>query len=174
MRMHITTDNPEDAAAILMARMREQGGEWIVNAMQKEGFMAAQVGSPAGNSLERSMSPCLCGPFSALWDLGFVEADMREANEIGRAMKTSAAGRSKPGRPRNDGEPKGDEIPVVQILRERPLAVVPLAAMLDWKPKKAADHIRSLRRRGHVVVAGVEPTPGSHNHADRHVYKAVA
>src|SRR5690242_1324317 len=112
MRTHITTDAPAEAAAILMAHMREHGGEWIVNAMQKEGFMAARVGTFAGRSLERSLSPCLCGPFSAKWDLGFIEADMREANEIGYSQKASAAGRSKPGRPRNDGEPRGDEVQV--------------------------------------------------------------
>jgi len=173
MRIHITTIAPAEAAAILMAHMREQGGEWIVNAMQKEGFMAARVGTFAGRSLERSLSTCLCGPFSDRWSLEFIEADMRDANEIGYGLKTSAAGRSKPGRPRNDGEPRGDEVHVVEILRERPLAIVPIAEMLGWKPKKVADHIRSLRRRDHVVLAWREITPGSQN-IERHVYKAVA
>lgn len=172
MRIHITTDAPAEAAATLMAHMREQGGEWIVNAMQKEGFMAARVGTFAGQSLERSLSPCLCGPFNARWSLGVIEDDMREANEIGYGMKTSAAGRSKRGRPRHTGKPQGDEIAVVEILREKPMAAATVAERAGWKTKKAADLLRKLLDRGCVVITGREMTPG--NFVERHVYGVAA
>lgn len=173
MRIHITTDAPEEAANLLMAHMREHGGQWIVNAMQKEGFMAARVGTAAAKSLERSFSPCLCGPFNDRWSAEYIEADMREANEIGYGMKSSEAGRSKAGRPKLDGPPRGDEVAVVEVLRERPLAAEPIAQRLGWKTKKVADHIRNLRLRNHVEVAGTEPTPGNQFIA-RHVYAMAA
>ena len=99
---------------------------------------------------------------------------MRDANEIGYSMKTSAAGRSRPGRPKYEGEPKGDEIPVMEVLGECPLAAEPIAKRLGWKTKKVADHLRSLRLRNYVVIAGREPTPGNRAKVERHVYRVAA
>ena len=89
MRIHITTIAPEAAAVEIMEHMQARGGEWIVNAVEDEGYVMARVGTLDGKRLERSMSPCLCGPFSAAWSMRVIRKDLKDARDGGKRIKYS-------------------------------------------------------------------------------------
>lgn len=75
--------------------MDAQGGEWIVNAVDDEGYIMARVGSIYAGMLQRSGSPSLAGPFSARWKIVFIAADLQEAKsqhsaKMARKVETAA------------------------------------------------------------------------------------
>lgn len=79
-----------DKAALVIAGLcSEKGGEWLVNAVEDEGFVAARIGSPGGGRLARSGSPHLAGPFNARWSLHVIAADLADARSAGERSDAS-------------------------------------------------------------------------------------
>lgn len=93
MRIHITTIAPESAAVEIMAHMQRHGGEWIVNAVEDEGYVMARVGTLDGKRLSRSCSPSLCGPFSAATTIDELEGRARIARRISLSGKSASSQR---------------------------------------------------------------------------------
>lgn len=100
MRIHSTTIAPEQAAVEIMRHMA-RGGEWIVNAVEDEGYVMARVGTLDGKRLSRSLSPSLCGPFSASTSVDEVEGRIRIARRISLGVKSDSAQR--------EAKAKGDD-----------------------------------------------------------------
>lgn len=177
MRIHITTIAPESAAVEIMEHMQARGGEWIVNAVEDEGYVMARVGTLDGKRLERSLSPCLVGPFSSAWSLACVESDLKLSRAIGYGLKSSMAGRSVPisrgGAWMVTGyKPRGDEVTIVEQLKREQLPVTELASRLNLPRKRVADLLRKLRTRKCVEVVRVEQIDGIN--VMQHVYGVAA
>jgi hypothetical protein len=101
MRIHITTNAPHKAAREIMQHMESYGGEWIVNAVEDEGYIMAKAGTLAGKRLSRSLSPSLCGPFSTNTTVDEVEGRIRIARRISLGVKSDSSIR--------EAKPKDDD-----------------------------------------------------------------
>jgi len=101
MRIHITTTAPEQAAVEIMRHMESHGGQWIVNAVEDEGYVMARVGTLCGKRLNRSCSPSLCGPFSTETSMDELEGRARIARRISLGGKSSSSQRE--AQPKDDG-----------------------------------------------------------------------
>jgi hypothetical protein len=84
--IHITEVAADKAALAIADLCDDKGGEWLVNAVDDEGFVAARVGYPAGRRLARSGSPNIAGPFNARWRISVIAADLAAAQEAGRPV----------------------------------------------------------------------------------------
>ena len=64
MRIHITTDNPTQAAWELHDKLLAQTGDWVVHSVGKEGFVAGRLGTRYGDALARyGCDEGLCGVY---------------------------------------------------------------------------------------------------------------
>ena len=78
---------PDKAALKIADLCDERGGQWIVNAVEDEGFVAARVGYPFAQRLERNGSPNLAGPFNSRWLVCNIAADLAAAQVAGRSLR---------------------------------------------------------------------------------------
>jgi len=101
MLIHITTIAPEQAAVEIMKHMDFHGGQWIVNAVEDEGYIMAKVGTLCGKRLSRSCSPSLCGPFSTGTSMDELEGRVRIARRISLGGKSASSQRK--AQPKDDG-----------------------------------------------------------------------
>ncbi|MGN2244919.1 hypothetical protein ACFWZU_15600 [Frateuria sp. GZRR33] len=64
MRIHITTDNPTQAAWELYDKLAAVDGQWVVHSVGKEGFVAGRLGTRYGDALAKySPDEGLCGVY---------------------------------------------------------------------------------------------------------------
>ena len=87
---------PDKAALKIADLCDERGGQWIVNAVEDEGFVAARVGYPFAQRLERSGSPNLTGPFNARWRVCDIAAHLAAAQVAGRSVRVITPRTCKP------------------------------------------------------------------------------
>ena len=78
---------PDKAALAIADVLDSEGGRWLVNAVEDEGFVMARVGTLEGKRLERSGSPNLAGPFGTLWRISYIAADLAAAQKAGRRVR---------------------------------------------------------------------------------------
>lgn len=77
-----------DKAALQIADVLDsEGGRWLVNAVEDEGFVMARVGTLECKRLERSGSPNLAGPFDARWLIAYIAEELRAAQMAGRYVR---------------------------------------------------------------------------------------
>jgi hypothetical protein len=163
MRIHITTVAPEEAAIEIMQHMESRGGEWIVNAVEDEGYVMARIGTLDGKRLERSLSPCLCGPFDARWSLATMTIDLRAARAIGYGVKSSL---KRPAEPRRShlGRPPGGHISptheTLKRLEQRNWTVSELAADLNITRRSAQNAVQKLLRSNRAKLVERRPFCG--------------
>jgi hypothetical protein len=66
MRIHITTDNPGQAAWEMYERLQATTGKWVIHSCGKEGFVAGRLGTRFGDALARYVcAEGLCGVYRA-------------------------------------------------------------------------------------------------------------
>ena len=145
--IQIKETEPGRAAHEIADAMAAHGGEWIVNAIDDEGYIMARVGSRYAGMLQRSGSPTLAGPFNARWKLSFIAGDLRDAKRQGSPIDT---------------QPPVDSSAVAKmakVLRNGPMTAVAAANILGMHKRTALTVItrlvgRGMARRTGKVVTG--------------------
>ena len=154
MRIHITETAPEKAAREVIRFAREHGGEWFANALEDDGYLIARVGTLDGKRLERSFSPCLCGPFSAEWSRPAIASDLRYARAVSLAV---AAGQPIPeAHKSNRGRPPKGSRPRVEIaldkLKDKSMTIGELASALSVGRAAARNYVFKLMHGEQIRV----------------------
>ncbi|TPG50173.1 hypothetical protein EAH75_01360 [Rhodanobacter glycinis] len=134
--IQIKETGPYRAAHEIAGVMIAQGGEWIVNAIDDEGYIMARVGSRYADMLQRSGSPSLVGPFNAKWKLSFIAGDLRDAQRLGGVVDTQAPA------------DQATTVKMAKVLRDGPMTVVAAANILGLHQRTALTVITGLVRRG--------------------------
>lgn len=81
MRIHVPQMKTDLAALDVLGWIDRYGGEWIVNAVEDEGFIMARMGTMDAERLERSGSDSLCGVFDSSSEPESVAADLLAGRE---------------------------------------------------------------------------------------------
>lgn len=145
--IQIKETEPGRAAHEIAAVMDAQGGEWIVNAVDDEGYIMARVGSIYAGMLQRSGSPSLVGPFNAGWKLSYIASDLRDARNLDTVTDTQP--------PVNEAV----TVKMAKVLRNGPMTVVNAANILGMPKRTALTVIvrlvnRGMARRTGMIVTG--------------------
>jgi hypothetical protein len=170
MRIHITTTATEQAAREIMRHMESHGGEWIVNAVEDEGYVIAKVGTLEGKRLSRSFSPSLCGPFSFNTTLDELEGRLRIARRISLGVKSDSARRDTP-KPAHDDGWESPTHATLKLLKQRNITVAELRKELKLSRSGAHSVMARLvaSNRARVVMRLPASSGGNFN-----VYGAVS
>lgn len=133
--------------------MDAQGGEWIVNAIDDEGYIMARVGSRYAGMLERSGSPSLAGPFNARWKVLFIANDLQEAKGAGNvklARKVETASRRMYRSKTNRRSRNTVMMHVAMVLAKQPLSTDALAEKVGVDEQAIRNALRRLVHTGRV------------------------
>lgn len=157
MRMHITTNAPELAAREIMQHMESNGGEWIVNAVEKEGYILAR--GPYAKQLLRSGSRTLVGPIDATVPFDRLHGMLRLAHskslgEAPRKKRPSESNRDVPIKP-------GTQQRAWAEMQKRNWTVRELADQLGVTRGIAMNAVQKLLRSRRVAVVERIETPGN-------------
>ena len=170
MRMHIITNAPELAAREIMQHMESHGGEWIVNAVEDEGYVMAKVGTLPGKRLSRSCSPSLCGPFSTDTSIDELEGRIRVARRISLGVKSDSARRDTP-KPAHDEGWESPTHATLKLLGQRNITIAELRKELKLSRSGAHSVMARLvaSNRARIVMRLPAANGGNFN-----VYGAAA
>lgn len=146
--IHITEISADKAALQIADVMDERGGQWLVNAVDDEGYIMAREGSRYGKSLARSGSPSLTGPFDARCKVSYITDDLTEAKACGlRRVSQSRV---------NPDSVAGNVLfrRMAAMLQDGPTTATTAAKALGITPKMASITICKLVGRGLATRAG--------------------
>lgn len=151
MRIHITTTAPELAAVEIMQHMEAHGGEWIVNAVEDEGYVMAR--GPHARQLMRSGSPAIVEAITADWALAKLAGHLKMARARSKALGPRSAGPA----PRSTvGRPAGEAANIIGRVREcvsrRYVTTRDVADELGIPTRAASRALFALKARKEVKV----------------------
>jgi hypothetical protein len=172
MRIHITTNAPHKAAREIMQHMESYGGEWIVNAVEDEGYIMARVGTLDGKRLGRSLSPALCGPFGCVTDLGMLSGELcvARAKSLGVKADSDRIEKEK-AKPVRDASWESPTQATLKLLEKQNITVAELREKLKLSRGGAHSVMARLVESNRAVV--VERRPAA-NGSSIYVYGAAA
>jgi Uncharacterized conserved protein len=136
---------PDKAALAIADVLDSEGGRWLVNAVEDEGFVMARVGTLEGKRLERSGSPNLAGPFGTLWRISYIAADLAAAQKAGQRVRVIT--------PRIRAPKSRYELieRIVALLGVRQRAASDLAQATGTSVDTVRKALRRLKQSGEVV-----------------------
>lgn len=141
MIKHITDKSSNVGATGILALIAEHGGEWIVNAVDNEGYIVMRDGTSYAAQLRRSGSPNLCGPFRAGDSYDTIKTALRAA----RTVEWS---------PRKEPPMGGLKLEAFEALAGGEMSSVEIAARINANAQSVSRALRELAASRHVRRVG--------------------
>ena len=182
MRIHITTDNPTQAAWELYDKLEAQTGDWVVHSVGKEGFVAGRLGTRYGDALARyGCDEGLCGVYHGgkLPALKLLREDLRMGRRDYLQVYGESADRGhevvdRRGTGKDATFTPLSEIAYDALKRTGPHTALSLAAELRASRSATDTALRALMSVEKVRVVNLLPSKNRHGGVKTRVYGVAA